>query len=165
MRVCVPVAHVKMKLTISKTCRRPLFKHACVIVCMRVCVPVAHVKMKLTISKTYKLVLLHVAACCVCITVSNFIIKQHNLTKTMNSCCGSCKIKTDHFEKKTYRHVLFDKKQEYKSFARELEWNTQLLGMEELAYSWNTSWKTTLRVNSAPCRPSGFGWMRTLTLC
>src|SRR6218665_1901100 len=66
-------------MKIGSACRRPLFKHACVIVCMRVCVPVAHVKMKLTISKTYKLVLLHVAACCVCITVSNCIIKQHNL--------------------------------------------------------------------------------------
>src|SRR6218665_1411392 len=59
--------------------RRPLFKHACVSVCMHVCVPVAHVKVKLTISNTYKLVLLHVAACWACITVSNCIIKQHNL--------------------------------------------------------------------------------------
>jgi len=50
----------------------------------------------------------------------------------MNSCCGSCKIKTDHSEK-TYRHVLFDKKkQKYKSFARQLDWNTQLLRIEEL---------------------------------
>src|SRR6218665_3951728 len=50
----------------------------------------------------------------------------------MNSYCGSCKIKIDHFGK-PYTHVLFDKKkQEYKSFARELDWNTQLLRIEEL---------------------------------
>src|SRR6218665_404077 len=67
--------------------------------------------------------------CCGLLRMYN-CIKLHYKTasfKTMNSYCGSCKIKTDHFGK-PYTHVLFDKKkQEYKSFARELDWNTQLL--------------------------------------
>src|SRR6218665_679563 len=77
--LCLSLFLLKFVSDNRSACRCPLFKHACVIVCMHVCVPVAHVKMKLTISKTYKLVLLHVAACCACITVSNCIIKQHNL--------------------------------------------------------------------------------------
>src|SRR6218665_3109907 len=95
-------------MKIGSACRRPLFKHAYVIVCMRLCVPVAHVKMKLTISKTYKLVLLHVAACCVCITVSNCIIKQHNLRQRIVAV-AAVRLKPT-ILKKTYRHVLFDKK-------------------------------------------------------
>src|SRR6218665_1691396 len=98
---------------------------------MRVCVPVAHVKMKLTISKTYKLVLLHFAACCACITVSNCIIKQHNLKQWIVTL-AAVRLKPTILENLKHMSYLIKKKQEYKSFARELDWNTQLLRIEEL---------------------------------